>query len=499
MRSQWRDYRGVLRPVGAVVMGLGVAIGLSALVGWLFNELDPPADPARLGGELALLVAAATAMGVGYLGYWWSKKSAPTATITRREAVLSVALIWISAGVFGALPFVFGAGMSFHDALFEAVSGLTTTGATVIPDIEIRLSRSLLLWRSLIQWLGGMGIVVLFVAVFPNIGAGGKVMFGKEVPGTTAEGLRPRIAETSRLLWQLYAALTGLEVLALYLQDMSLFESICHAFTTMSTGGFSTRDASVAAFDSFGIEMTIATFMLIGTANYGLYYSALKGRSLRTLFRNVEFKAFLGIVAVSVMVMTFGLLEVHDNDLVEAFRYAYFMVATTISSTGYGTDDYSAYPPPMLMIIIVLMFVGGCSGSTAGGIKVERIVLMAKISWTEVRRSFRPSLVHVVRMGRVVVPQSALTDVAVFFMIFMLCLGSGSALLTTLDGVPLPTAMGAVLTSLSNMGPAPFHLGADNFAEYSAGSKLFCTFAMLLGRLEFYALLALFVPGFWRR
>ncbi len=498
MRNKWRDYRGVFRPVGAVVMGLGGTIALTALAGFLFNAFEPPEDPSKAGGELALVAAAVATLFTGGVLFWWGKKHAQE-TLTRREAVLSVALIWVCSGFFGAMPFVIGANMSLTDALFEAISGLTTTGATVISDIEGTLSRPLLLWRSIIQWLGGMGIVVLFVAIFPNIGAGGKVMFGKEVPGTSAEGLRPRIAETSRLLWQLYAGFTVLEVGVLYLLDMSLFESVCHALTTMSTGGFSTRDASVSAFNSPPIEFTIAIFMLIGSVNYGLYYSALKGRSLRVFPRSVEFKAYVAIVSVSVLVLTFGLLEVHNDDLGVAFRNAFFMVATTISSTGYGTDDYSAYPPPMLMIVVVLMFVGGCAGSTAGGIKIERIVLMVKLSWTEVRRSFRPSLVHVVRMGRTLIPQSALTDVAVFFMIYMLCLGTGTALVATLDGVGLPRAFGAVLTSLSNMGPGVFHVGPDNFAGYSGATKLFCIFAMLLGRLEFYAILALFVPGFWRR
>lgn len=502
MRSKWRDYRGVFRPVGAVVMGLGVAIALCALVGWLFDIADPQPELRAArgpeGGELALALAAAATLVTGFVLFWWGRRHAHE-TLTRREAVLSVALIWVFAGTFGAIPFVIGAGMSLPDAFFEAVSGLTTTGATVVTDIEGRLSRPLLLWRSLIQWLGGMGIVVLFVAVFPSIGAGGKVMFGKEVPGTSAEGLRPRIAETGRLLWQLYTLFTLVEVGVLYLLDMSLFESLCHALTTMSTGGFSTRDASVGAFDSLAIELTIAAFMLVGSVNYGLYYAALKGRSLRVFARSVEFRAYVLVVGLCVLVLTFGLLEVHDDDLLQSFRYAFFMVATTISSTGYGTDDYAVYPPAMLMVVIALMFVGGCAGSTAGGIKIERIVLMAKISWTEVRRSFRPNLVHVVRMGRAVVPNAALTDVAVFFMIYMLCLGTGTALIATLEGVPPPTAFGAVLTSLSNMGPAPFHLAADNFAAYSTTSKLFCTVAMLLGRLEFYALLALLVPDFWRR
>ena len=498
MSRKLRDYRGVGTPVGAVVMGLGAAIGVCALVGLLFNLFDPPADHRKVGGELELSVVAIATGLFGLTLYLFGRRYQQS-MVSRREAVLSVALIWLSAGLFGAMPFVVVANMSLPDALFEAISGLTTTGATVITDIEGSLPRALLLWRSLIQWLGGMGIVVLFVAVFPNIGAGGKHMFGEEVPGTTSEGLRPRIAETSRVLWQFYAFFTAVEIFVLYLLDMPLFESLCHALTTMSTGGFSTRDASIAAFDSVEIELTIAAFMLIGSVNYGLYYAALRARGPRPIFRSVEFQAFVAIVLTSTAVLTVGILDVHDGDLFQSFRYAVFMVATTISSTGYGTDAYMAYPPAMLMVVLLLMFVGGCAGSTAGGIKIERIVMMAKISVAEVRRSFRPNLVHVIRMGRSVVSQAAITDATVFFIVYMVCMAVFSMVVTTIEDMPLPTAFGAVLTCLSNMGPAPFHTIADNFAHYSSLSKVVFAFAMLLGRLEFFALLALLVPGFWRR
>ena len=479
-------------------MGLGGAIAVCALVGLLFNMFDPPADARKLGGELEMTVVAGLTVGFGVLLYLFGSRYQQS-MIGRREAVLSVALIWLSAGVFGALPFAVVANMSPPDALFEAISGLTTTGATVVTDIEGSLPRALLLWRSLIQWLGGMGIVVLFVAVFPNIGAGGKHMFGEEVPGTTSEGLRPRIAETSRVLWQFYAVFTATEVLVLYLLDMSLFEALCHGLTTMSTGGFSTRDASIAAFDSVAIELTIAGFMLLGSVNYALYYAALRGRGLRPIFRSVEFQAFVVIVVLSTVVLTVGILDVHNGNLFESFRYAVFMVATTISSTGYGTDAYMAYPPAMLYVVLLLMFIGGCAGSTAGGIKIERIVMMGKVSVAEVRRSFRPNLVHVIRMGRTVVSDAAITDATVFFIIYMVCMGVFSAAVTIIEDMPLPTAFGAVLTCLSNMGPAPFHTLADNFAHYSPLSKVVFSFAMLLGRLEFFALLALLVPDFWRR
>lgn len=498
MRSKYRDFRGVAEHVGAVVMVLGAGMVVSALGGWSANLYYGPDELSARRGELSLLVAAGITIPFGAATYFYGKRHA-TETLHRRHATLAVVLIWFAAGVFGGIPFMIGAEMPPHDAWFESVSGLTTTGATVITDIEERLSRPILLWRSLIQWFGGMGIVVLFVAIFPSIGAGGKHMFGEEVPGTTVEGLKPRIKETSKVLWKLYAFFTLLQVVILSLLGMPVFEAICHAFTTLSTGGFSTRDASVAAFDSAAVELATTGFMLLASVNYSLYYATIKGRSLKAFWRSIEFQTFVVLVIVCTVMVTLGILEKHDNDLFQAFRYASFMVATKISSTGYTTDAYMEYPPPILFVLIMLMFIGGCAGSTAGGIKVERMVLMTKSSWALVRRTFRPSLVQVVRMGRSVVQQSALTDAAVFFMIYMMCMAVGIGLVTAVEGASVQTAFGAVLTCLSNMGPAPYHVGADNFAHYSGLSKYFLAVAMLLGRLEFFTVLALLVPGFWRR
>ena len=432
------------------------------------------------------------------------------ATLTRREAVLAVALIWVMAGFAGGIPFVASGDLGIIDAFFESVSGMTTTGATVIGDIDGELvkgtegrpghlSMPVLLWRSLIQWLGGMGIVVLFVAIFPSVGAGAKHMFKGEVPGTSAEGLKPRIAETSFTLWKLYAAFTVIEALLLVALGMSPFEATCHAFTTMSTGGFSTSDASVGGWDSYSIEMVIATFMFLGSINYGLYYALLRGRSVRAVLRNTELRVFGALCLVFVLVLTLGTLPQHDDDLIQSFRYAYFMVGTTMSSTGYGTDDYMGYSQPMLFVVILMMFIGGCSGSTAGGIKVERIILMAKTSWAEFRESFRPAVVQVVRMGRTAVPNEILRDVAVFIGVYMACLGFGVLFVVITDDVSIGTAFGATLSCLSNMGPGPWHEGPDNFASYTEGAKIFFVVAMLLGRLEFFTLFALLVPDFWKR
>jgi len=481
-----------------VLFGVAFAQALCAGAGFAFEWGVDELDEHTVADVAGLSVAAVLTGAIGAFLFLYGKRFARE-TLTRREAVLAVALIWLMAGISGGIPFVAAGDLSPVDAFFESVSGMTTTGATVIGHIERDLSRPILLWRSLIQWLGGMGIVVLFVAIFPSVGAGAKHMFKGEVPGTSAEGLKPRIAETSFTLWKLYAGFTAIEAVLLYLLGMTPFEAVCHALTTMSTGGFSTSDASIGGWDSFSIEMVVATFMLLGSINYGLYYALLRGRSVRATLRNTELRAFVVLCAIFTLVLTVGILPQHDHDLIQSFRYAYFMVGTTMSSTGYGTDDYMAYSQPMLFVVVLMMFIGGCSGSTAGGIKVERIILMAKTSWAEFRESFRPAVVQVVKMGRVAVPKEILQDVAVLIGVYMACLGAGCLFVVITDDVSIGTAFGATLSCLSNMGPAPWHDGPDNFAAYSQGAKVFFVLAMLLGRLEFFTLFALLVPDFWKR
>ncbi|MEZ4339701.1 MAG: TrkH family potassium uptake protein [Sandaracinaceae bacterium] len=511
-RSRWRDFRGTLRPTGAVLVGIALAQAICALVGAGFELWTGQIDDAAVEDIFALIAGAVLTSALGGMLNLYGRRFSRE-TLTRREALLTVTLIWLIGGVGCAIPFVASGDLDPVDAMFESISGMTTTGATVISDIDGELlkgtlgrpghlSMPVLLWRSLIQWLGGMGIVVLFVAIFPNVGAGAKHMFKGEVPGTSAEGLKPRIAETSFTLWKLYAALTALEAVLLWGLGMTPFEAICHAFTTMSTGGFSTSDASVAFWDSYSIDVLISTFMLLGSLNYALYYALLRGgslRSARAVLQNTELRVFVILCAVFTLALTIGILPQHHNDPIESFRYAYFMVGTTMSSTGFGTDDYMAYSQPMLMVVVLMMFIGGCSGSTAGGIKVERIVLMAKTSWAEFRESFRPAVVQVVRMGRTAVPQEILRDVAVFVGVFMASTGFGVLFVAITDDVTLGTAFGATLSCLSNMGPAPWHAGPDNFAAYSDAAKLWFIVAMLLGRLEFFTIFALLVPDFWKR
>ena len=299
---------------------------------------------------------------------------------------------------------------------------------------------------------------------------------------------------------------------------MTWFEAVCHAFTCMSTGGFSTLDSSVGGFDadrvgywnSLGIEWTIVVFMIIAGVNFSLYYGLYRYKSLRVFSRSTEFRVYIGLIAGSTLALWAANLAAAPawDEVFPTFRASLFMVATTITSTGYGTDGYLHYPPAALAIMLLLMFIGGSAGSTAGGIKVARVVLLFKLSAGQVRKSLRPQVVHVVRMAKKAVDSSVINDVAAFFLIFMVCMAAGVIAVSAIDGVSVPRAFGAMLTSLSNMGPGPFHnIGlhgnienpSDNFAGYSSVAKFIFSLAMILGRLEFFTLLALLLPDFWRR
>ena len=467
-----------------------------ALVGFAYEILGYH-RAVDVGAAVAMSISGvlSAAMGGGLL--WWARGT-PERALGRREAVVAVTAIWFGVSAVGAIPFALDAGFPLYDGFFEAASGFTTTGATMVADIEGRLSRPLLLWRSLMQWLGGMGIVVLFVAIFPNLGVGGKHLFRSEVPGVTADGLKPRITETSIALWQLYVGFTALETLLLWALGLGPFEAVCHAMTTMSTGGFSTRNASVGAFGLPAVEYTMSIFMLIAGVNFGLYYGALRSRRLSAVLRSTEFRVYATMSVVLTLALALFILPTHGAVEV-TFRKALFMVATTVTSTGYGTDDYMAYAPPGLFLVLMMMFVGGSSGSTAGGIKVSRIVVLAETARAMIRRSVRPAVVQVVRLERKVVDTPVLLEVATFFFLYMACMAAGIFGITWAEGVSIPTAFGAMLTTLSNMGPAPFYEGSDHFADYSAGAKLWFSAMMILGRLEFFTVLALLVPDTWRR
>ncbi len=488
----------VARPVGLVLLVVTATLVLTGLVELIFALVGGLQDQALLSTLPLFLSAPLSAlMGAGCLA--WARPVPRGLSMDRGEASVAVTAIWLLLGVVGGLPLVLGAGTPPADAFFEAVSGFTTTGATIYGDIEHTLTEPLVLWRAVMHWLGGMGIVVLFVAIFPNIGVSGKHMFRSEVPAVTSEGLRPRITETSMALYRLYLGLTVFCGLGLWALGMGPHDALVHAFGTLSTGGFSSRDASIAAFASPPIEWFTAVMMLVSGVNFGLYYALVRTRKPRLLWRSAEFRAYVAIVVVTTLFLTGSLLELHQGDLLVTLRHAFFRVGTSLTSTGFGIDDHKTYPPLALALTIGLMFVGGCAGSTAGGIKVARVIILFQTAIAQIRRSVRPGVVHVVKVDGRPVEKPVLLEVASFFFIFMGSLAVFTLLISILDGVPVATSAGAVLSALSNMGPAPFYLDADNYAGYSPTAKVLFSLAMVMGRLEFFTVLSLLLPEVWRR
>ena len=419
------------------------------------------------------------------------------AEITRREALVIVTMSWLLGSLFSALPLLLD-GMVSHpiDAIFEATSGFTTTGSTILSEIEGN-SRPSLWWRSMIQWLGGMGIIVLFVAIFPTSGGGGRRLFQSETPGPEKEQLRPRIRQTGAALWRIYLGFTVALLLLLKLEGMSWFDSACHAFTTMATGGFSTKNASIAGFDSMAIDYTITVFMLFAGVNFGLYYALTRGGGLKS-FIDRELGVYLSIFVVATIAVTASILQRHGGDVGAALRYGSFQVAALVTSTGFGTDDFDAYPHFARTVLICLIFIGGMGGSTAGGFKVSRLLIVLSTALQEVRHAVHPRGVFATRVGRRAVAEPVVRAAMGMFVISVVLLAV-STLALGLMGLPLEPAFSASLTCMFNSGPGLAELGpTQNFAGVPDAGKLLLSLLMIVGRLEFFTVLTLLLPGFWK-
>jgi trk system potassium uptake protein len=489
-RQQLRLLSAAAGPLGKLLMVLAVFMALTAVVGRAFAD--------SWDGVPAMLISATITAASGGLLRWLAGRSPPV-DAGRRHGLLVVALAWVAMGTFGGLPFLLGADFPLHDAIFEATSGFTTTGATILVEIEQRLSQPLHLWRLLTHWLGGLGLVVLFVAIFPALGVGGKHMYHSEVPGPRGKGLVPRIRDTSKALWRIYLLITVAEIMLLVLVGMDPFNALAHAFSTMGTGGFSTKNASIAGFDNLGAELVILVFMVLAGINFGLIFEATRKRSWRLLLRSTELKVYLGFYALVVIVVALNIMPLKAG-LLEALRYASFQVAAVISTTGFGTDDFELYPALSRTLLILCYFVGGSAGSTAGGMKVIRIIIIVKLLVVELRRTHRPKLVApVIVDGRPYAP-SAIMEVFAFITVYLLTFVVGAVLVALLDPVDLTTALMASLACVANVGPGLGMVGpVDNYAFFSPASKLVLSGLMLLGRLEFFTLLALLNPRFWKR
>lgn len=444
-----------------------------------------------------LSLSGAVALGFGAL-IWFLTKDEQNKELKRRDGYLIVTLGWLSMSVFGTLPFLLsGAIPNFTNAFFETISGFTTTGASILNDIE-SLPKGILFWRSLTQWIGGMGIIVLAVAILPILGIGGMQLFVAEAPGITPDKMKPRIKEVAKRLWFIYLGLTLAECVLLMFGGMSFYDAINHSLTTMATGGFSTKNASIAHYDSAYIQYVIIFFMFMAGTNFTITYFNLKGKFLKA-WQNEEFRNYVIITFTLSICIAFFVFSDTWSGFEKSFRDSLFQVVSVITTTGFVTTDYTAWAPFLTIIFFLLMFVGGSAGSTSGGIKIVRHTLLFKNSFLEMKRQLHPSAVIPVRHNGQAVSREITYNVLAFVMIYLLVFAIG-VFLISFTGVDFNTALGAVATSLGNIGPGLGDVGpVTNFASITPFGKWLLAFLMLLGRLELFTVLMLFNPNYWSR
>ena len=475
----------VIRVLGFLILIEGIAIATALLVSLYYGEYDARAFFISMlinffSGGIILLLTKNTDKKLG-----------------KREAFLIVSLVWVVCSAFGSLPYILsGALPRFHDAFFETMSGFTTTGSTVINNIEI-LPHGILFWRSITQWLGGMGIVVLSLAVLPVFGIGGMQLFAAEVPGPTPDKFSPRVKHTARALWVIYFTYTMVEIYLLWLGGMSVFDSVCHSFTTMATGGFSTKNASIAFWPSAYIQYVIIFFMFLAGINFTLSFMLFKGKFKRAL-KDEELKYYFYFVVAFTLLFFGGLLLTSQLGVEKAFRDAMFQVVSIMTTTGFATTDYLLWKPVLVALLFALFFVGGSTGSTGGSIKIMRIVLLFKNSYYELKRMIHPQAVIPVRFNKHTVESKTINNILAFFVLYFVAFGFGTILMMIFEP-DLETSMGAVATCLGNIGPGLGKVGPMfTFSYLEPAAKWLLSFLMLIGRLELFTILMLFTPAFWK-
>jgi len=445
----------------------------------------------------ALLISGVITGFAGLLSYLITK-SYKDGQLKKRDGYLIVTLGWLSMTLFGTLPYIFSEEIPFFtDAFFETLSGYTTTGASVLNEIET-MGKGILFWRSLTQWIGGMGIIVLTVAILPILGIGGMQLFVAEAPGVTPDKLKPRITDTAKRLWFIYLGLTASEFLLLKVGGMSFYDAANHALTTMATGGFSTKQASIAHFTSPFIQYVIIIFMFLAGTNFTLTYFALHGR-IRRVWENEEFRYYVRFTIGFAILLTTVVYFVSGEDLEESFRDTLFQLVSIITTTGFVTADYTAWAPLITVVFFMLMFIGASAGSTAGGVKIVRHIILLKNSFLELRRQIHPAAVLPVRLNKKGVTPQITFNVMAFMIIYFIIFAIGSILMASL-GHDFLTSVGSVATCLGNIGPGFGSVGpVDNFANISPAGKWVLSLLMLLGRLELFTVLILFTPYFWTK
>ena len=482
-------FRIVCYILGIILKYLGLLMLIPALVGYLYSRYDPIEGSSILVFIYSFAITSSIGIALEYTNH-------STEELKNRESFAIVAFGWLAAAIFGALPFFFS-GMSPVDALFESMSGFTTTGATIMTDIEAH-TKALLFWRCFIQWLGGMGIIMLFLAILPKLAVAGRQLFKAEVPGPTEDKLKPQLKETAKILWMVYVLISAIEVIILFIAGMDMYNALTHTFTTMACGGFSPRADSIASFGSPLIEGIIIVFMFVAGANFALHYRMFYGDH-RSLLRDSEFKFYSFIVVAASLLLTWTLWRTGTFDgITTSFRYAVFQVVSILTTTGYATYDFNTWPDPAREILFLIMFIGGSAGSTAGGIKVVRLLLMLKYGYRELFRSLQPKMIKHIRLGDRVVPEEVMGSIFSFFSLYILIFMISTFILSLFD-IDMLSAASASIVTLGNIGPGFDLIGPwSNYSTIPFFGKLVLIGNMWIGRLEIFTVLVLLIPGFWK-
>ncbi|MBN1831900.1 MAG: TrkH family potassium uptake protein [Deltaproteobacteria bacterium] len=477
----------VLRFIGILIIFLGASMCLPFGAALLTGDGSSNA----LAGSLIITV------GIGTIIFLSTKKNKEV-HLSHRDGVAIVTFGWIAAGLVGAIPFLIsGAIPNFTDAYFESVSGFTTTGATILSDIE-EVSAGILLWRSLTQWLGGMGIIVLSIAILPFLGVGGMQLYRAEIPSPVVDKLKPRISDTAKTLWKVYLIITALEIIFLSIGGMPFFDAVNHAFCTMPTGGFSPKNASIAYYDSAYIDAVIVVFMIMAGINFSLHFKVIS-EGPRVFWKDPECKVFLSFVIFITGVVTFNIYGTVYNSLLSAFRFASFQVTSIITTTGFVKADFVLWPTLSCSLLLICMFLGGMAGSTGGGLKTMRVMLLIEHGYQEIFRIVHPHAVTTIKLGGRAVPQETLNSIWGFFTLYLLLFVSGSIFMAML-GLDMVSSFSSVAACIFNVGPGLGIVGpVGNYLGIPVTGKWILIFCMLLGRLEIYTVLVLLTPEFWRK
>ena len=488
------NIRSILNILAALLTLLGFSMLVPAGIAFGFGESD-------LSG---FLYSFAISIIIGLPIWFFTRKGY---SVTNKDGFAIVTFAWIITGIVGALPFYLsGAIPNITDAFFESMSGVTTTGATIIgnpvtlphlPNGIESLSHGILFWRSFIQWIGGMGIIVFTIAILPLLGVGGVQLFKAEVPGPVSDKIRPRVRETAKYLWMVYVGITIAEIIMLQIAGMNWFDAVCHSFTTMPTGGFSTKNASIGFYDNVGIHYIMIFFMFIAGVNFSLHFRAISG-DIKSYFRNSEFLTYFGLIALVTVALTFSLVIKSGNWSHALFLDSLFQTVSILTTTGYATADYELWAFFAQFLILILMFIGGMGGSTGGGMKIVRVMLILKYAALETRRMLHARAIIPIRIGKKYISGDVIRNTLGFFLFYVFIFVFTSFFLTTLN-IDLKSSMGVAASALGNIGPALGEFGpTDNYALLPGVGKWLLTFCMLLGRLEIFTVVVLFSRTFRR-